>query len=96
MSYTAVYDRRQTIAEAKRRARQKEIGITLALILLAVEVLKQSPRWLLALVAIALVAAVLVVVDYWPWFLALALLIAGVRGLRAWRDYRAARREIPL
>jgi Flp pilus assembly protein TadB len=96
MSYTAQYERRSTIAEAKKRARQKNVGITLGLTLLAVEVLKQAPRWLLFFVALALVAAVLVVVDYWPYFVALGLLVVAWKIARGVLAYRAARREIPF
>lgn len=80
--FSARTKKQVTIAEAKRRARAVRVGVVLGLLLLFVEVLKQSPGWFLFLVALTVLVAIMYAVMYWP-------IVAAVAG--AYVLYKLAR-----
>jgi hypothetical protein len=83
----------QTIRQAKRRAREKEIALSLLIVLAAVEILRRAPRWVLVPVGLLLAWAVLLIAQHirlvdavLACLVAIKLARGAVEGWRSWDD----------
>lgn len=72
----------QSIRQAKRRAREKELAVVLVIALGIVEVLRRSPAWLLILVGLLVLWLYLFLAAHIWW------VVAGVAGAIAFKIVR--------